>query len=372
MVASQATYTPAWSMPPGRTIKRLMLHRGLSIYELSIEIEVSEEKTEALIEGELQINEKLAERLSAALGSSSAFWINREKQYRQDLERLQNPVNSLTALDEKWARSFPLKDMHKFGWFPSTLAKKNSVDLLQEFFGVTSAETWRSRYAPHASLAAFRTSPTFESNPAAVTAWLRWGEIQSENIQCNDWNVERLAENLSEMRKLTRRNHPSKFIPELRRLCADAGVALVIAPAPTGCRASGATRFLSPTKALIVLSVRYKSDDHFWFTFFHEVGHLVLHAKEAVFLEDGSDINSEEEIEANKFSEDVLIPPIHRDELLQLRARSEEISRFSVKIGLSSGIVVGQLQHLGRIGRNQMNHLKRSYSLKDFERAITL
>ncbi|MBY3504010.1 ImmA/IrrE family metallo-endopeptidase [Rhizobium laguerreae] len=372
MAANQTSFAPDWTAAPGRTIRRIMTRRGLSVYELATEIDVSEAKAEALIEGNVLIDKELAERLSAALGSSSSFWIRRESDYRNDLRRLQSTESRSEALDQSWAKSFPIRDMQKFGWLPAAVTKSNCDQILRDFFAVGSIQAWQQRFAPTTALAAFRTSPTFESNPAAVTAWLRWAEIQSDTIQTRDWNPGRLATNLSQMRALTRRNHPRKFIPELKRLCADSGIALVIAPAPTGCRASGATRFLSTKKALVVLSLRYKSDDHFWFTFFHEIGHLALHAKDALFLEDGSEISSKEEDEANKFAEEVLIPADHRQRLQDLRLRSEDITRLSVRLGISSGIVVGQLQHLGRLGRNQMNHLKRRYSWKEFTTSVSL
>lgn len=366
MTANPSAFSPDWTMPPGSTIKRIMSKRGLSVDELAMEIEFSEAKTQGLIDGEVSIDEELATRLSTVLGASHNFWINRERQYRDDLMRLNPNMQSFQSLDTSWAKAFPWQAMRKFGWLPSTTTKQNYVETLQRFFEVKTLEDWVSRYKPTEALAAFRTSPSFESSPPAVTAWLRWAEMKASEIDCNPWSRDALIDSIANMRKLTRRNHPSKFIPELRKLCANAGVALVIAPAPDGCRASGATRFLSPEKALIVLSLRYKSDDHFWFTFFHEVGHLVLHSEDALFLEDNSDVNSLEEIEANEFSANTLVPPGLRDEMLSLKPRSDAISRFSIRAGISSGIVVGQLQHVGRFGRNQMNRLKRRYQWDDF------
>ncbi|MUO78155.1 ImmA/IrrE family metallo-endopeptidase [Agrobacterium vitis] len=366
MTANLSAFSPDWTTPPGSTIKRIMSKRGLSVDELAMEIEFSEAKTQGLIDGEVYIDEELAKRLSSALGASHNFWINRERQYRDDLMRLNPNMQNFQSLDAFWAKAFPWRDMCKLGWLPSTTTKQNFIETLQKFFDVRTPEDWVSRYKPTETLAAFRTSPSFESSPPAVTAWLRWAEIKASEVECNPWNRDALIASIADMRKLTRRNHPSKFIPDLRRLCASAGVALVIAPAPDGCRASGATRFLSPEKALIVLSLRFRSDDHFWFTFFHEVGHLVLHSKDDLFLEDNSDVNSVEEIEANEFSANTLVPSELRDEMLSLKPRSDAISRFSIHAGISSGIVVGQLQHVGRLGRNQMNRLKRRYQWDDF------
>lgn len=361
------TFTPDWAVPPGLTISRIMSRRGLSLEELANDIDLSERNTEGLLAGHVAIDVDLAERLSSTLGSSSSFWIKRERQYREDVERLHSSIHMATKFDSSWVRMFPVKDMRRFGWLPANTNSGNAVDALRRFFELDTSASWAARYETTAAAAAFRTSPSFASNPASVAAWLRWAEIESARIACAPWNPEALVTLLPEMRKLTRRNHPRRFVAALRELCSRAGIALVIAPAPQGCRASGATRFVSDEKALIVLSLRYKSDDHFWFTFFHEIGHLLLHGKEALFLEDGSEVGGAEEIEANTFAEMTLIPEDHQPELATLRLGTEAITRFAVRVGVSSGVVVGQLQHAGRLQRNQMNHLKRRYDWADLD-----
>jgi Zn-dependent peptidase ImmA (M78 family) len=131
---------------------------------------------------------------------------------------------------------------------------------------------------------------------------------------------------------------------------------------PQGCRASGAVRFLTPTRALIQLSFRYLSDDHFWFTFFHEAGHILLHEKGRLFVEGVATNTPREESEANQFAVDTLIPQELRKEFSNLRAHTFEVIRFASKAGISPGIVVGQLQHLQIIPPNRLNRLKRRFS----------
>jgi Zn-dependent peptidase ImmA (M78 family) len=103
------------------------------------------------------------------------------------------------------------------------------------------------------------------------------------------------------------------------------------------------------------------SDDHFWFTFFHEIGHLILHGKWSTFVDVEATSTSDKEIEANTFAAGVLVPGDRHDELVDLRARTENVVRFAISVGVGPGIIVGQLQHLGLIGRHQLNFLKRRY-----------
>jgi Zn-dependent peptidase ImmA (M78 family) len=139
---------------------------------------------------------------------------------------------------------------------------------------------------------------------------------------------------------------------------------------PVGCAASGATRFVSSNKAMVILSFRYLSDDHFWFTFFHEIGHLLLHKANLTFIDGEESLSNKMEKEANDFSERALIPESRRDELMDLKAARESIIRFAYSVGVSAGIVVGQLQHHKIIGPNQMNFLKRRFNRQQIEAAV--
>ena len=227
------------------------------------------------------------------------------------------------------------------------------------YFNVSTVQAWRSTYATLQSNTAFRTSATFESRPAAVAAWLRRGEIIADAITCRRWSPERFRQALSDIRPLTRKREPDAFFPTLQKSCAECGVAVAVVRAPQGCRASGATRFTGRTKALLQLSFRYLTDDQFWFTFFHEAAHLLLHNHADLFLEGVAPSSTKQEEEANEFAAEILIPKRHAAELSALRADHHQVLRFAKKVGVSPGIVVGQLQHQNLIKPNHLNGLKR-------------
>jgi Zn-dependent peptidase ImmA (M78 family) len=200
-----------------------------------------------------------------------------------------------------------------------------------------------------------------------VAAWLRQGEIEAEGIECEPWDAEHFERSLLEIRSLTREKHPKKFLPQLQKLCAESGVAVVSLRAPAGCRSSGATRFLSSQKAVLLLSFRHLSDDHFWFTFFHEAGHLLLHGKSGFFVEGDDTPSNRDEDEANKFAARILVPPTFQASFLNLRADARAVIRFAMRAGIAPGIIVGQLQHLGHLRHNQLNRLKRYYVWEEEE-----
>jgi Zn-dependent peptidase ImmA (M78 family) len=147
----------------------------------------------------------------------------------------------------------------------------------------------------------------------------------------------------------------------LQKCCAEFGVAVAIVRAPNKCRASGAVQILPKGRRLILLSFRYLTDDHFWFTFFHEAGHLLLHDTESLLLEGIGAISDNEESEANAFAADILIPPEHRKAMLALPVDGKVVMRFAKDIGVSPGVVVGQMQHDGRLTPRQLNKLKKRF-----------
>ncbi len=157
---------------------------------------------------------------------------------------------------------------------------------------------------------------------------------------------------------------PEAFQPEAIRLCADAGVAVAFVPELPKVRASGAARWLSPTKALIQVNYRYKTDDQLWFTFFHEAGHILKHGKRDVFIEDG-ELQNDKEAEANKFAADFLIPPLEYRRFTSRTGhyRKTEIIEFAEQLEIAPGIVVGRLQHDGKLPPQNCNELKRHFEL---------
>jgi Zn-dependent peptidase ImmA (M78 family) len=322
-----------------------------------------------LLSGTERIEPSIADFLAQNVGATSSFWLKRQEMFDAALGRVAKAIPANDAKD--WLRTLPLREMHHSGWLGLS-SQESRLRAALSYFGVTSPDEWRERYAEHATKYSYRTSRTFKSKLGALSAWLRQAELQAINIKCAKWNRDKFVRGLDEIRKLTRLKSPLMFMKPLRDICAAAGVAVVFVKAPSGCRASGATRFVSKDKALIILSFRYLSDDHFWFSFFHEAGHLVLHGSDSIFVDGEAAETTEKEKEANSFAARILIPLSEFDRLLALRANFKQIVRFAVSIGVSPGIVVGQMQHHGLLGQHQFNRLKRRYSWEQIERALQL
>lgn len=349
--------------PPGATVLDLLHERGLHVRELAQAANKDAQSVSRLLFGIEPLTPDWAERLSKTLGATAAFWLRREELYRADLKRLCDVTTS--DKPDAWLHDLPLREMVRFGWIEQGLSARETALNACAFFGVATAHAFEQKYQSLLSASAFRKSTAFSARPSADAAWLRQGEIAAGAIDCACWSADKLHETVDAIRALTIEKMPKTFLPKLERLLADCGVAMVIARAPTGCRASGATRFLSAEKALIQLSFRYLSDDQFWFTVFHEIGHLLLHPHNELFLEGLEERKLEAETEADNFALNVLFHKVGVDSLDQVSKSQFAIARLARRAGVAPGIVVGQLQKRGSIPFKHFNYMKVRYAWSD-------
>ncbi|MDJ1497629.1 HigA family addiction module antitoxin [Cytophagaceae bacterium DM2B3-1] len=362
------TFQPDWISCPGSTIADILEERNMTISSFAQGMDISIDSINNLIDGKVSIDQRMASKLAKILGSSEQFWLKRQQNY--DIS-----VAKLEKIDEdRWLRDIPLKEIKQLGWIQN---EYNDVKACLNFFGITTVKDWYAKYEEEVTEhVVFRTSPTFKSQLGALACWLRKGEQIGSDIKCKPWNISLFESSLKEIRQLTKEKDPKKFIPKLRAICAEAGVAIAMVPPIKGCRASGAAKFITPDKALLIFSFRYLSDDHFWFSFFHEAGHLILHSdnKNDIFLEGvASEIGMSEnnyrinqmEEEANSFAGETLIPHQYQNKLFSLQKNKRSIISFALEVGVSAGIIIGQLQHYGIIKRNYLNDYKRRYNRDD-------
>lgn len=349
---------PDWISPPGHTIISLLEQNELTLEGFAERIGQTESITQKLLDGKHAIDIELARRLSDVFGASENFWMAREHDYRASIQEPEEV--SINSFDELIS-TLPLADMKKFGWIENVRSREDKISESMEFFGVSTIAQWQGRYENAFRGAAYRRATAYATCEIATTAWLRQGEIETQEDEVAQWSPEQLRRELEGFRRLTWYKSPSLFLPKLKEGLARAGVKFAIVRAPKGCSASGAVRILADDTPHIQLSFRYLSDDQFWFSLFHEVGHLILHFSKMPILENTELKEEECEREANEFASQVVVPMMHQEELLGLAASKSLIIEFAKKVGIAPGLIVGQLQHARIIGYKQMQHLKRRY-----------
>jgi Zn-dependent peptidase ImmA (M78 family) len=199
----------------------------------------------------------------------------------------------------------------------------------------------------------------------AMAAWLKIGENKAKEIATMPFNRTRFEAALKQIKPLTCKP-PEIFEPEMVRLCAEAGVAVVFVKELPGTHVSGAAYWMSKEKVILMLSLRYKWEDIFWFTFFHEAGHIILHGKDQLII-DGGDLSGDQlEDEANTFAANFLIPPVkYRTFIMSYGQPDERVIRsFAEELQITPGIIVGRMQKEGRIPYTWHSKLKNRFTLE--------
>jgi addiction module HigA family antidote len=353
---TNASFNADWASPPGDLIEEVLEEYGWTRAELAQRLAFSAKHVNELLKGRASITADTAERLERVLGHDAGFWLRLEANYQQDLVRLQQ-LDAL-ASQKDWLKELPLNWLQKQGWVEACSHKGQQVAACLKYFAVASIEAWRERYGE--PLAVYRTSKSYATQQGSLASWLRRAETQAASIACRPYEAKAFRAALQEIRPLSCEGDPTVFVPQLQSLAAAAGVAVVFVPAPPKCRVSGATQWLSPDRALIALSLRHKTNDHLWFTLFHEAGHILKHGKKATFVDGLDDVDEELEVEADRFAADQLIPPAAAQKLQGLRSE-QEVRAAAESLGIAPGIVVGRMQHEGWLPHTHFKHLKVSY-----------
>lgn len=347
-------YAPDFVPPPGETLEETLEAIGMSQAQLAERTGRPKKTINEIVQGKAAITPETALQLERVLGVPASFWNEMERQYREFLAQ-QEETRQLAG-QVGWLKQFPVTKMVDLGWIKEYDEKTWQLREVLQFFRIASPQQWSPVTAN------FRKSPAFEVDEMALAAWLRRGEQEAEDIACAPYDTQQFKAALAAARALTV-EEPAVFVPQLQQMCAECGVAVVFVRELPKTRVSGATRWLRSDKALIQLSLRYKTNDHLWFTFFHEAGHIVKHGKRDVFidLDDGGE--DKKEAEADAFAADMLIPPDAWRSFVETRDyRAKDVIRaFAEEIGIAPGIVVGRLQHEQRIPHRNCNELKVSF-----------
>jgi len=341
-------YLPDFVSHPGTTLIEALDERGMSQADLSRRLGRPKKTVNEIIQGKAAITSETALQLEKVLDIPSSFWVNRQRNYDEFIARVEDRVRIEKYLD--WIDNFSITKMTQMGWINKYNDKIDQTLELLRFFGVASPDQWD--LVTNSTIASFKLAKTFDSAVEDIAAWLRKGELIGQNIYCEPYDQQAFTDILhNEIRSLTLKS-PSEFQPRLIYICASVGVAVAFVPQLPNAKVSGVTRWLSPDKALIQLSLRYKSDDQLWFTFFHEAAHIIIHGKRDIYLESiNRKLDTEEkENEASKFAADILIPPLALSNFLQIIPQNkypsqQHIIKFSKEIGIAPSIIVGRLQH---------------------------
>lgn len=350
-------YRPDYAVPPGAILEECLETHGISPAEFARRCGRSAKLISEIIAGKAPVEPETALQFEKVLGVDAGIWLGIETDYQ--LYRARESEAKKTKKTASWIKTFPLKELVNRKMLDKPASDTEVLQKLLTFFGVGSIDAWHTKYEQ--MNVTYRHSPRFQSDKTALATWLRLGELEAEQQECADYNGTQFKKTLKQIRRLTR-SRIEEAVAEAQQLCNQAGVALVLVKPLPKTALSGAAWWLTRRKAVIELSLRHKTNDHLWFSLFHEAAHILLHSKKNIFL-DWTKTSKETdgiESEANRWASNFLVPRGDWKQFVSTSLYGESfIRQFSEKQEITPGIVVGMLQHEGRLPwQTRLNKLK--------------
>jgi len=337
-------YKPDIVFHPSITLNEKLAEMGMSIKEFALRTGKPEKTIIAVLKEESSLTPEMAILFENVTQIPAQFWINKQARYNEYVARKKQEEAIAAASD--WTKEFPYAEMATYKWVPSTRNTEEKTVNLLNYFGVASHRAWEKLYLETELKVAAYTSLKQSHQPHAISAWLRQGELQAKPIKAPVFDVKKLKSNIQAMRQLMV-EQPANFFEQLQELCLQAGVILLFTPKLPKVPLSGSTRWLNNTP-LIQLTARYKKNDSFWFTFFHELGHIILHGKKYISLEnvDFAAVDPEKEEEAHQFAISLTFTSEQEKEVLQNTPITEQdIIEYAKKFNTHPAMIIGRLQH---------------------------
>lgn len=343
-MTKQNQYFPQSVLHPGETLAEKLEEMRMGPKEFALRTGKPEKTIIAILKGDSSITPDMAVQFENVTKIPANFWMNHQRGYDEFIarEKRQTVIEEAVA----WAKQFPLADMTKKGWLPPVATIQEKTMEMLAFFGFSNHTAWEDYYFKQQLKVAFRISLAQTNEPYAISAWLRRGELQAAKLDANDYSEKKFREALPELKSIMAQ-HPEGFFNLLQSICLEAGVKVVHTPCINKAPISGSTRWLNDTP-FIQLTGRYNRNDSFWFTFFHEAGHILLHGKKDIFLEkvEYSDKDLGKEKEADKFAcKWTLTDEEEATILAAAHLNEDDIRKFARQFNTHPAIIIGRLQH---------------------------
>ncbi|MBD5137509.1 MAG: HigA family addiction module antidote protein [Lachnospiraceae bacterium] len=350
---------------PGYYIKDLIDELGMTQDELAKRLGSSGKNISDLINGKCNLSDEMALKLSIVFGTTIDMWLNLNKTFISKKLEIEKRI-----LEDEQCELIKYID-YNFGVNLKLVkqARKSTekVRELQKYFKVSSLDVLKR----HDFLVQCRTAVAQiqDINVINANAWIQTAINIGNNIDVDDFNIKKLKSILPDIRKMTTQS-PDIFYPELKSKLASCGVALVLLPNLKNCGVNGAVKWISKEKVILAINDRRKYADTFWFSLFHELGHVLQQRVKILIISEENDILEQDELmqrleeDADSFSQNMLIPESNYNEFVKQHTQFSkyDIVNFAKSIDIHPGIVLGRLQKENYISyKTTLNSLKTKY-----------
>jgi HTH-type transcriptional regulator/antitoxin HigA len=338
-------YQPKSVTHPGLALREKLEEIKMSPKDFAIRCHKPIKTISEIMNGKSSITPDAAVQFEKVLKIPARFWLKWQSSY--DEAEARHKQEQQIEMAKEWARTFPYAEMAKKGWIDPTQKVEEKVANLFDYFAISSHEAWHSVYMEKKMVASFRISLVHANRPHALSAWLRRGDLQAQELEAVPFDAKLLKAALPALKKIMA-THPTDFFTQIQQVCLKTGLKIVYTPCLPGAPTNGVARWIdNNTTPLIQLSCRQKRNDIFWFSFFHEIGHILLHGKKDIFLEDVKydEFDAVKEKEADDFAIKWTFSEKEEVEVMQrFRLTVEEIISFAEKFGTHPAMIIGRLQ----------------------------
>lgn len=340
---------------PGYYLREYIEELQMTQDEFAKRLGISGKQVSLILQEKASITIDVANKLSKLLDSSIELWINLQLNYDKYLLQLEEE-----KLIEEEKIIYKMIDK-KFLVDIGVINKKENINegilKLRKASMVSSLTLHKNKDI----YCFYRTSIMKEDsleNIVCKNVWVSIALSLAKQVETQKFNENKILKKIEEFRKMTLEN-PNVFYPKLKRVLSECGVALVILPALKNSNIGGAIKWIDKDKVMMALNTRGAYNDKFWFSFFHELKHVLQQIKRKVLINSDFNMDYIYEYEADIFAKETLI----KSELLNKLTVYDEntIKEFANMNNIHPGIVVGRLQKEGIIKYSEYNYLKEKY-----------
>ena len=312
-------------VPPGRHLAEKLEEMGLDANDLAARMGYTPKAVNDILQGNCRIMPEVAIMLEMVTEIPASFWLRSQIAYDEYLSR--ELIKATLDNQPLWRKSFP-EELDVRDW---VRREKNEADdksglSLLKFFAVASPQAWDGYYKDARLKVAFRISLAEVKDPYAMSAWIRRGEILSDQDPMEKLGQPAVRKNLKAAlpeiiafaaankvrprgeKRITYWTPEAEVVDDcmtgLQALCRKIGIRVLFVQNFKSAPVHGMYRWYKDVP-LIQLHDRFEKRAAMWFTFFHELAHVLYHGKKGICLQNIEITHNypEKEDEANCFAQ---------------------------------------------------------------------
>ena len=356
-------YRDIMAFHPGYYVAEIIEDMGVTQAEFAVRMGTTSKTVSQLVNGQANISNDLAQKLSTMLGTSIEFWLNLQTAFDEKVIE----INKAKVTDEQ-AEIVAVIDYSyfvKLANLPVARTVREKIDNLCSYFRIADLRILRQ----NDFLVNFRTgiATVEDKNIINSRAWLQTALNVAARIETTPFNADKLKAYIPEIRTMTLQD-PEVFLPRLKEIFSDCGVAFVLLPYLKNSGINGAVKWINQDRVVLAMNDRRLNADTFWFSLFHEIKHVLQQKTKTVFVSSSKQemkaMDEKLEEEADIFAQNTLIPIRDYRQFAPSKYTSDaEIIAFAKKIGIHPGVVAGRLQYDHIIAPNRCSALKQQYKI---------